>query len=193
MVSRNVGSAAEYLASLDPETRATVAAVRRVIKKNLPKGLVESVQYGMLAYVVPLKTYPKTYNGQPLAAVALAAQKHHCSLYLMGVYGDPELSRWFAAEWTRSGKRLNMGKSCVRFKGVDDLALDAIAGVVARVTPAVLIAQHDAVHGSDGARRRGRSAAAKTKAPSRSKRTPKIRASKARASPGGRAPTQKRR
>jgi len=124
---------AAYVKSLPADRREAIAAVRKVILKNLPKGYEEIVDFGMLAYVVPLKRYPDTYNGHPLGVVALASQKQSMSLYLMCAYGDPATKAWFVSAWKKAGKKLDMGKSCVRFKSLDDLALDVVGKVVARV------------------------------------------------------------
>lgn len=127
---------AEYLATLPPERKQALSAVRRVINKHLPNGYREVVQYGMITYAVPLKLYPQGYLGKkdvPLPYISLASQKQHMAVYLMCVYGDAETARWFTSAWKKSGKKLNMGASCLRFKAVDDLALDVLAQVVARV------------------------------------------------------------
>jgi hypothetical protein len=122
-----------YVKSLPADRRDAIRAVRAVILKNLPKGYEEIVDFGMLAYVVPLKRFPKTYNGHPLAIAALASQKQYMSLYLMCIYGSKTLATWFASEFKKAGKKLDMGKSCVRFKSLDDLPLDVIGKAVARV------------------------------------------------------------
>ena len=119
----------EYLAQLPEDRRAAVEAVRAVILANLPPGFKEGIQYGILGYCIPLERYPTTYNGQPLGYVALASQKNYLSLYLMNVYGPREEP--FRAAYAASGKKLDMGKSCVRFKKVEDLALDVIARQIA--------------------------------------------------------------
>ena len=106
----------EYLDELADDRRETVEAVRDVVTANLPDGYEETVQFGMISYVVPLERYPKTYNRQALQYAALASQKNYVSLYLMNVYGDQETERWFLDRYKASGKRLDMGKSCVRFK-----------------------------------------------------------------------------
>jgi hypothetical protein len=126
---------AEYLANLPAKRRKELAAVRSVIKKHLPKGYAETMQYGMISYVVPLKLYPAGYLGKkdvPIPYVSLAAQKGHLALYLMNMYGDPKLERWFKSAWAKSGKKLDMGKSCVRFDSADALALDVIAEAIER-------------------------------------------------------------
>ena len=121
----------EYLRELPAERRQTVEAVRTVILDNLPGGYKEAMQFGMISYVIPLKRYPKTYNGQALSYAALASQKNYVSVYLMNIYGDAETERWFTERYRASGKRLDMGKACVRFKKLDDLPLDLIAEAVA--------------------------------------------------------------
>jgi len=129
-------STTEYLKKLPPERRADVVTVRNVIKKNLPKGYQETLQYGMIAYIVPESVVPaaSTYNGLPLDYIGLASQKNYLSLYLMTVYGHRETEAWFRREYAKSGKRLNMGKSCLRFKHADDIPLDLIGKVVARTS-----------------------------------------------------------
>ncbi len=134
MVSSRAATVKDYLASLPEDRRKAMSAVRRVIRKHLPKGFKEGMQYGMIGYYVPLSRYPETYNGQPLGVVALGSQKNHMSLYLMCVYGDSDLQKRFSAGWAKSGKKLNMGKSCVRFKKVEDLALDVIADALCELT-----------------------------------------------------------
>ena len=121
----------EYLRELPAERRQTVEAVRTVILDNLPGGYEEAMQFGMISYVVPLERYPKTYNGQALSYAALASQKNYVSVYLMNIYSDVETERWFTERYRASGKRLDMGKACVRFKKLDDLPLDLIAEAVA--------------------------------------------------------------
>ena len=121
----------EYLRELPAERRQTVEALRTVILDNLPGGYEEAMQFGMISYVVPLERYPKTYNGQALSYAALASQKNYVSVYLMNIYSDVETERWFTERYRASGKRLDMGKACVRFKKLDDLPLDLIAEAVA--------------------------------------------------------------
>ena len=89
------------------------------------------MQYGMISYCIPLERYPATYNKQPLSYVALASQKNYMAHYLMCVYGSPDVRAWFGVEYQKSGKRLDMGKSCLRFKRADDLPLDLIGKTVA--------------------------------------------------------------
>ena len=133
-MQRTAGTIAEYLAQLSPEERADIQTVRRVIKKNLPKGYQESVQWGMICYSIPLSRFSDTYNGHALCYAALAAQKNYNSLYLMNVYGHRETEKWFRARYKASGKRLDMGKSCVRFHHADELPLDLIGEAIARTS-----------------------------------------------------------
>jgi hypothetical protein len=134
MASSKAKTVEEYLAGLPGEKRAIISEVRKTILKTLPKGYIETMQYGMMAYVIPLETWPDTYNNQPLAIAALAMQKNYLSLYLMSVYGDPMLRDWFTAEYKASGKKLDMGKSCIRFKKLEDLPLDLIGKAIAKVS-----------------------------------------------------------
>jgi hypothetical protein len=122
---------AAYLASFSPEQRKIISAVRGVIKKHLPKGYVETVNWGMLAYEVPLTRYPDTYNKRPLMYLALAARKGTYTLYMTGVSDSKTLTARLAAAYKAQGKKLDMGKSCVHFKSLDELPLDIIADVVA--------------------------------------------------------------
>ncbi|HVF70803.1 MAG TPA: DUF1801 domain-containing protein [Chthoniobacterales bacterium] len=126
----------EYLAALPADRRAALSAVRKVINDNLPDGYEEGIQWGMIAWYVPLSLYPAGYGEnpkEPLSFVALASQKSGMVLHFLCFYGHPTLSTWFVNEYKKSGKRLDMGKGCVRFKKLDDLALDVVGRTVARV------------------------------------------------------------
>jgi hypothetical protein len=144
MVSSAAPTVAAYLAALPPERREALQKVRAVIRKNLAKGFAEGMQYGMIGYYVPLSRYPETYNGQALTIAALAAQKSYFAVYLMSVYGHPATRRWFEKAYRESGKRLDMGKSCVRFRKVDDLPLDVVGEAVRRVSVDGYIAAYEA-------------------------------------------------
>ncbi len=137
----------EYLDELTDDRRETVEAVRDVVNSNLPDGYEETVQFGMISYVVPLDRYPKTYNRQALQYAALASQKNYVSLYLMNVYGNEETARWFVDSYRASGKRLDMGKACVRFKRIDDLPLDLIGETIARTPVDDFIALYEKARG----------------------------------------------
>jgi hypothetical protein len=115
-----------YIKSLPAERAKVVTQMRVLINKNLPKGYVEVMRWGMISWEVPLETYPDTYNGQPLNYIGLAAQKNNYSLYLMGPYSDPDGRKEFESAFIASGKRLDMGKACIRFKDVNALPLDLI-------------------------------------------------------------------
>jgi hypothetical protein len=143
----------DYLASLPADRRAAIAAVRKVVRARLPAGFVETMQYGMISYVVPLKRFPQTYNGQPLTVLSLAAQKNYMSLYLLGLYGDAAHRRWFESAYRAAGKRLDMGKSCLRFRSLADLALDVVGQAIARVGVDAVIDMHEATHGARRKRR----------------------------------------
>ena len=124
----------EYLAELEPDRKESVSALRDVILENLPDGYEEVMQYGMISYVVPTSILADTYNGQPLMYAALASQKRYMSLYLTNVYGDGGSAEWFRKRYAESGKKLNMGKSCVRFRKLEDLPLDVVGEAIA-LTP----------------------------------------------------------
>jgi len=130
-----------------------LTAVADVIRRNLPDGYREGMQYGMIGWYVPLETFPDTYNGQPLGLAGLASQKHYMSLYLNNVYGDPGLEAWFRERYAAAGKKLDMGKSCVRFRHLDDLALDVIGETIARTDLDRYLAHHLQARGSSRATR----------------------------------------
>ena len=134
----------EYLAELAPDRRAAISAVRSVILDNLPDGYEETMYFGMIGYVIPLDRYPETYNRQPLGYVALASQKNYMSVYLMNIYGDEQAERWFTERYRASGKKLDMGKSCVRFKSLQHLPIGLIGEAVARTTVDEFIEQYEA-------------------------------------------------
>ena len=131
MVSSKETTPAAYLASLPPERRKVIAAVRAVVKKRLPTGYVETMNWGMLSYEIPLSRYPDTYNKQPLMYLALAAQKNNYALYLTSASGDKALMDRLAAAYTAAGTKLDMGKGCLRFKTLEELPLDVIGDIVA--------------------------------------------------------------
>jgi hypothetical protein len=124
---------AQYLAALSPERRRILAAVRAVIRRNLPSGYREAMHWGMITYQVPLSRFPETYNGQPLMYAALASQKNYCTLHMMAVYGSPEQLAALKAGFQQAGKKLQMGKACIRFRSLEDLPLAVIGEAIARV------------------------------------------------------------
>ena len=144
MVMSQAATVAQYLTELPPERRKAISAVRKVIKANLPAGFKETMGYGMINYVIPLTRYPDTYNGQPLCYAALASQKNFCSVYLMGVYGDPRPAAWFKDGFKRAGKKLDAGKSCVHFNQADDLPLELIGEVIGGISVEAYIRNYEA-------------------------------------------------
>lgn len=121
----------EYLSKVPEERKKTFEELRKLILKNLPEGYVECMQYNMISYVVPFEKFPITYNKQPLCYLSLGYQKNHMALYMNNIYSDPELNSWFVEEYKATGKRLDMGKSCVRFRKIDNLPLDVIEKAIA--------------------------------------------------------------
>lgn len=145
----------EYLDELAADRRAAIQAVRQVILKNLGEGYEEGMQYGMIGYYVPHGIYPAGYRcdpKQPLPFASLASQKNHMAVYLMCLYGGADHEAWFRQEWAKTGKKLDMGKSCIRFKKLEDLPLELIGKSIARVPVKTFIARYE-------------SAAAKVRAP----------------------------
>jgi uncharacterized protein YdhG (YjbR/CyaY superfamily) len=122
---------AAYLASLPPERRKVIAAVRALIRKHLPEGYVETMNWGMLSYEIPLARYPDTYNKQPLSYLGLAAQKHNHAFYMGCVDTERGMLDPLVEAYEAAGRRLDMGKGCLRFKSLDELPLDVIAEIVA--------------------------------------------------------------
>ena len=156
----------KYLAGLPADRRGAIEAVRDVILKNLDKDYEEGMLYGMIGYFVPHRIFPAGYHcdpSKPLCYAGLASQKNHMAIYLMCIYGDAGHRAWFTKAWGKSGKKLDMGKSCIRFKKVEDLALDVIAEAIRRV-PARVYIEH--VQGTLEAReKRAPRKAAKTDKP----------------------------
>ncbi len=147
-MTSNAATVEAYLKSLPAERRVAINAVRQVILANLPMGYEECMSYGMIGYVVPHRLYPAGYHCDPklpLPYANLASQKHHMALYLMTVYGDPATAQWFRKAWQAAGKKLNMGKCCVRFKKLEDVPLDVVGQVIARVPVANYIARVEKV------------------------------------------------
>jgi hypothetical protein len=131
------------LRAVPAEQRGALMKVRQLIRKHLPKGYQEALNWGAITYQVPLKRCPHTYNGQPLCYTALAAQKNYLSLYLMTVYGHPAKQKQLKEGSARAGKKLDMGKSCIRFRTLDDLPLDTIADIIASTPVDVYVASYE--------------------------------------------------
>jgi Domain of unknown function (DU1801) len=156
MATKSAGTVAEYLRSLDPERRKILSAVRKVVNDNLPEGYTEGITYGVIAWSIPLPTFPDTYNGQPLCCAALAANKNYNSLHLMGAAYGSKQKAFLRKEFEKHGKKFDMGQGCLRFKTLDDLPLDAIGAVIQRTSAKALIAMHEAAHAKKAGRpRRG--------------------------------------
>ena len=144
MVSSKAATPEAYLAELPPERREVVERVRGLVNANLPIGYVERTSWGMIGWELPLELYPDTYNGQPLSYAGLAAQKNHYALYLNCIYASEERTQRLRDAFARAGKKLDMGKSCIRFKKAEDLAEDALAEAIACVPPESFIAEDEA-------------------------------------------------
>jgi len=137
----------EYLAELPADRREAIQAVRAVILKNLDKGFEEGMQYGAIGYFVPHRLYPAGYHCDPRIALpfgGLGSQKHYMSVGFMCHYGDSDELKWFQSAWAKTGKKLDMGKCCIRFKKVEDLALDVIGEALRRMPADRYIEQYEA-------------------------------------------------
>jgi uncharacterized protein YdhG (YjbR/CyaY superfamily) len=155
---------AQYLAALPADHRAALSAVRKAINDNLPDGYEEGMQFGMIGWYVPLSLYPAGYGENPnvpLPLVALASQKSGMVLHCIALYMNPALATWFTTEYKKSGKKLDMGKGCVRFKTLEKLPLDVIGRTIARVPLKDYIAIFEA---SRASRSKGNSSAKKSAA-----------------------------
>lgn len=129
----------EYIAGLPEDRKVAISNLRKVIKANLPKGFKETIGYGHLGWVVPFETYPAGYHcdpKQPLPFLGIASQKNFIALYSMAIYSLPEQLEWFKTEWPKhTSRKLDMGKSCIRFKKMDDIPLKLIGELASQVTP----------------------------------------------------------
>ena len=137
----------EYIKEMPADRQAGFSKLRAVVKKNLPKGFKEAMSYGMIGYIIPHSKYPKGYHVNPelpLGIMAIASQKHFIAVYHLGVYADPALLKWFkAAHAKASAKRLDMGKSCIRYKKPEDIPFDLIGELAAKITPDEWIAIYE--------------------------------------------------
>lgn len=170
MVGSRASTVQEYLAGLPEERREVVSAVRNLVKRHVPSGYRETMNWGMITWELPLSRYPDTYNGQPLCYVALAAQKNFNALYLTGVYQDPEQETWLKRAFRNAGKKLDIGKSCLRFRWLEDLPLEAVGKIVAWTSPEKHIARYEA------SRKKTRAGSPKEKAGSKAGRAKAARA-----------------
>ena len=139
MVSSSATTVQQYINELESEKAKVIKYVRKLILENLPKGIQETMEWGMINYEIPLSAYPKTYNKKPLSVMSLAAQKHHYALYLHGVYCDKELYESFTEDVIDEVGKLDMGKSCLRFKKVELFPEKTVSKVIKTITPQVYI------------------------------------------------------
>ena len=138
----------EYLAELPPDRRTAISAVRQVILKNLDKSYEEGMSYGAIGYCVPHRLYPAGYHCKPelpLPFAGLASQKNYMSIYLMCQYGDEGEESWFRAAWKKTGKKLDMGKSCIRFKRLEDVALEVVGEAIRRMPAKKYLARYESL------------------------------------------------
>ena len=195
----------QYLASLPEERRRDLAAVRDVIRANLDKGIEEGIQYNMIGYYVPHEVYPAGYHcdpKQPLPFAGLGATKSHLSLYFFGLYCSPAERERFQAEWKKTGKKLDMGAACIRFKRLEDAALDVIAGAVRRLKLKPFLSYYEQVRPENkkpgapskkaSSQSKGSKAAAKPGAAAGGKRSSKPSTRRSAAKPGAAKPATKR-
>lgn len=146
-MASKAATVAEYLAGLPKDRRVTVQAVRKVILANLDKDYAEAMAYGMIGYVIPHSVYPPGYHcdpKQPLPFVGMGSQKHHISVHMMFLYGNEGAEARFRKEWEKTGKKLDMGKCCVRFRTLDDAALEVIGEAIKRMPAAKYIEHYEA-------------------------------------------------
>ena len=136
----------EYLSGLPEDRRQAIEAVRAVILDWLPSGYQEVMNWGMIAYEVPLSVYPDTYNGKPLMFAGLASQKRHMAVYLTCLYSFEDLNKRIVDEWRSRGTRLDMGKSCIRFKKLEHLELDLVGEAIGAVSVEDYVARVKEIH-----------------------------------------------
>lgn len=193
MVQSAATSVAQYLDELPAERRREIEPALALVRKHLPKGYAEAMQYGMIGWAIPLSVFPDAYNKQPLCYVALAAQKQYNTLYLTAAYADSPTEQMLRAEFARAGKKLDMGKCCIRFRRYEDLVPAALGKAIAALPPARFIEIYEASRAQAGRGRTGTKAIARKgtakKAPAKKAVAKKAPAKKAaaRKSPSGRS------
>lgn len=174
----------QYLANVPQDRREALEAVRKVILDNLDEDYEEGIQYGMIGYYVPHRVFPPGYHcdpKQPLPFASIASQKNHMAVYLMCTYGSPEEDKWFREAWAKTGKKLDMGKSCVRFKKLGDVALEVIGEAIRRVPAKRYIETYQAMLANTKSAKRATktaSTASTTKSTAKKSTTKKITAKK---------------
>jgi len=146
---------AQYIKELPADRREAIKTIRAEILKSLPKGYEEGMQYGMIGYFVPHSVFPDGYHcdpKQPLPFAHLASQKNHMALYLFCIYGDDALKEWFREAWQKTGKKLDMGKSCVRFKMLEDVPLEVVGQAIKKVSVKKYVASYQEARASAGSK-----------------------------------------
>lgn len=146
-MTSNAKTIAEYLEELPEDRRETIAVLRRTIVDSLQPGFEEGMQYGAIGYYVPHSIYPAGYHcdpKQPLPFAGIGNQKNHIGIYLFCVYTNEEVQKWFIESWKSSGKKLDMGKSCVRVKNLDAVPLDVVAELFKRISVDDFVASYEA-------------------------------------------------
>ncbi|MGD8428300.1 MAG: DUF1801 domain-containing protein [Balneolaceae bacterium] len=143
MANSTAKTVEEYIKELPEYRREPIETIRELILEHLPEGFQETINWGMISYEIPLDHYPDTYNNQPLNYLGLAAQKNYNALYLMAVYQDEELQEWLEEEFKKANKKMDMGRSCLRFQTIDDLPVEAISKVIAHQTPDEFIKKYE--------------------------------------------------
>ncbi|MCB0471885.1 MAG: DUF1801 domain-containing protein [Flavobacteriaceae bacterium] len=137
----------QYIAELPEDRKEVMQKLRETIRKNLPKGFEETMQYGMISYVVPHNIYPAGYHCKPADALpflSIASQKNHIAFYHMGVYGDPKLYTWFTEEYPKHATgKLDMGKSCIRFKNPKNIPFDLLGELTTKISVDEWIAKYE--------------------------------------------------
>lgn len=174
----------QYLSELSADRRKAVEGVRKTILENLDKDYEEGMQYGMIGYFVPHRIYPSGYHcdpKQPVPFVCLASQKNYLSLYLMPIYGEDSSDKRFREQWAKTGKKLDMGKCCIRFKTLDDLALEVIGETIRRMPVRVYLKRYEQLLKDQATSKKPRAKSRPAGASARPKRV-----TKSRSRPGGR-------
>ena len=157
MVSSKARSVLQYLKQLPEDRRLAISRIRDVILESVDDGVEEIMSYGMIGYHVPLRLYPPGYHcdpKMPLPYISLASQKNHMAIYMMGLYLDPADTAWFTKAWQATGKKLNMGKSCVRFTKIENVPLELIAEAIRRMPLQRYIATYEAMFVGEGKNRK---------------------------------------
>jgi regulator of protease activity HflC (stomatin/prohibitin superfamily) len=166
----------DYIDSLPEDRRIAIRAVREAVNAKLPAGYEEGIVYNMISWFVPFTRLAETYNGQPLCLASRGAQKNYMTLHLMCVYGDPKLRQWFEKAYKASGKKLDMGKGCLRFKNLEALPLPVVSEVISKVSVDTYVAAYEKARANT---KTGKKAAAKAKAKAKAKATAKTVQAKA--------------